>query len=706
MPLSELGEAALSYVGMGLAVIPLRPRGKEPMTAHGLNDWTDDPESVRAVWGRYPDANVGIVCGAPSGGLVVLDLDSHEGGPEGYETLRAWERANGELPETASAVTGSGGVHLLFRAAGEVRPSVNAALAVDVRGDGSYIVAPPSVHPNGRRYEWEVPPDEEAPARYEGLPEAFAAHVRPRGGGAGAGRYEMPATVCEGGRNDALFRLGASLRAKRVDPVAIADAVRGVNAARCSPPLPPDEVDRVVESVLALPEGRSEAFERERAARLPATTAKAKEVEAEPVERPAWLDRSGRVRHNLFGQMIAESRHVCHVGKPDGVLAVWDGARYALGPDEVDRACIEVYDSIRGRERVEVREYIRLTAPVREEAPSRLLAFKNGVLDVYTGDFRPMTPELLISNVIPHDYDPDARTDGAVGRLLDRLACGDPDIKLNLMECMGMAMHRSAEFAQCAVLTGTGSNGKSVFSRMLQALVGEDNCSALDIASLKRPFQAGHLAGKLLNVGDDIPNGFLDGDALATFKSVVSGDTVFTDVKNGAGYAFRPYALFVVSCNEFPRIGDTTQGTLRRLHGIPFNARFSRSDPDFNPRIADEMTTEEACREMVALGLAGLQSAIAHGGFTPTGYSEDIVADIVTDSDTVAAWAEDTGAAAWAPGMAVTEVYARYSDWCGGAGVSAVSRKRFTRRANALMGTFVDSRRNAEHKSVKVFLTK
>lgn len=683
--LSELGEAALAYVEQGFAVIPLRARAKEPMTVHGLKDWTDDPESVRAIWKKYPAANIGIVCGAPSKGLVVVDLDTHEDGPDGYDALRRWESEHGPLPDTCTAITGSGGTHMLFRASHEVRPSTNAELAVDIRGDGSYIVAPPSVHPSGRRYEWEVPPDEADPAPFAFV-SAFVESVRPKGQGPGE-RLNVPDTIVTGGRNNMLYKHGASMRAKRMDAATIADALHGTNARRCSPPLPTDEVDKIVASVLALPEGRSAAFEAR------PTAAAVTEVDAEVMdELPTWLDKKGRVVHNAMGRALVEERHVCRVNKPDGILAVWNGERYELGNDGVDRACIDMHDGIRARERAEVRDYVRLTAPVRVEAPPEFIAFRNGVLDIRSGEMRGVSPEMLIANVIPHEYDPTVDpTGGVVDRVLDKLSCGDPSVKLNLMEVLGLAMLRSAMFAQCAILTGDGSNGKSCFTQMVQALVGDENYSALDLNVLGRPFQAAHLAGKLVNAGDDISNEFVDGNTLANFKSMVSGESIFTDVKNGAGYIFRPYALFMFSCNEFPRIGDTTPGTLRRFHGIPFKARFSKRDPDHNPRIVEEVTTEAACREMIALGLMGLQSVFANNGFTPTPYSERIVTDIQIDSDTVAAWAADTAAAEWVNEQVVKDVYSGYVTWCADANVKPLSRERFTRKTNAMLKTKVDS---------------
>ena len=252
--LSELGRAALDYVRRGFAVIPLWPKSKKPRTEHGLNDWTDDPGSVVAIWTAYPDCNVGIVCGKPSGGLAVVDIDEHDG-ESGYDAVRAWENAHGALPETCSAVTGSGGVHLLYRVGREVRPSVNEALLVDIRGDGSYIVAPPSVHPNGRRYEWESPPDEVSVAWADENVLAFIDHVRPKQEGE---RFTAPREVGKGGRNDTIFKLACSMQAKEEPDEDILDYCLYFNSRRCSPPLPEDEVRRTVESALGYRKGLSD----------------------------------------------------------------------------------------------------------------------------------------------------------------------------------------------------------------------------------------------------------------------------------------------------------------------------------------------------------------------------------------------------------------------------------------------------------------
>lgn len=246
--------AARDYIERGWAVIPLAPGKKEPVTKRGLNDWTDNPEQADVWWGQgsydgrgNPEYNVGIVCGQVSGGLVVIDVD--EGG---MEALRDWQVAHGELPETVAAITGSGGRHLLYRASREVRPSVNGELHIDVRGDGSYIVAPPSIHPSGVPYEWSVSPEDMDVADADDLVYAFIEHVRPSsmsGEGERKQLFSLPDSIGEGGRNQVLFKYAASLREKGLDGGSIAVLVGNANETRCTPPLPEREIRKICESV-------------------------------------------------------------------------------------------------------------------------------------------------------------------------------------------------------------------------------------------------------------------------------------------------------------------------------------------------------------------------------------------------------------------------------------------------------------------------
>ena len=265
--LSTLGRAAVRYCENGFAIIPLKPRSKEPATPHGLKDWSSDPDVARDYWAQHPNHNIGIVCGAPSRGLLVFDLDVSDE-KNGIDSLREWEHAHGELPETAEAITGGDGRHLLYRTdRTDIRPSVNSDLGVDVRCDGSYIVAPPSVHPNGREYEWWADPDDVgvAPANanvYECLDNIQRNGSKdgdvPRREG-----FELPDVLRKGARDKTLFQFACSMRSKNLPKDAVLAAMLEYNKNHCDPPLPDATVRKKVDSAFKYQPGTSEDRKRD-----------------------------------------------------------------------------------------------------------------------------------------------------------------------------------------------------------------------------------------------------------------------------------------------------------------------------------------------------------------------------------------------------------------------------------------------------------
>jgi hypothetical protein len=233
----ELAVAALEYAAAGLPVLPLS--GKLPRIEGGLTRASADPLVVAEWWRRWPAANVGIRTGAESG-LVVVDVDTPKGGAG---TLERLEREHGKLPATARVLTGGGGWHIYLRHPGqEVRNSAGKLGAgLDVRGDGGYVVAPPSLHESGRRYKWTRPLE-------RGLadpPGWLLADAGERRNGAAA----VGETIAAGERNETLASLAGSMRRRGMGQDEILAALRVTNKERCRPPLDEDELERIAGSV-------------------------------------------------------------------------------------------------------------------------------------------------------------------------------------------------------------------------------------------------------------------------------------------------------------------------------------------------------------------------------------------------------------------------------------------------------------------------
>jgi Bifunctional DNA primase/polymerase, N-terminal len=164
-PTGGLLDHALAYAARDWPVFPLRPRDKVPLIAkaaggNGCHDATCDEAQIREWWVRWPTANIGLATGPA---FWVLDVDY--GGftsleHDGLDTLDAIQRRYGRLPPTVRAQTGSGGWHFLFRPDTRIANIVRSLPGLDTRSTGGYIVAPPSLHPNGAHYVWIAAPGE------------------------------------------------------------------------------------------------------------------------------------------------------------------------------------------------------------------------------------------------------------------------------------------------------------------------------------------------------------------------------------------------------------------------------------------------------------------------------------------------------------------------------------------------------------------
>ena len=263
--ITPLAQAALDLAKQGGAVFPLhtvddgkcscaardceRP-GKHPRTRRGLHDASRNEAQVKQWWWQWPDANVGLATGVASG-VVVLDID----GPKGAESIKALQAKHGKLPKTPTARTGGGGWHLYFRhPGGLVRNSVKRlGDGLDVRGDGGYVVAPPSIHASGEAYRWATKaspevPTAELPAWLLGMLDV----QKPTQGRGKPGAYYrdmMRDGIVNGNRNERLTSLAGYLLYRGVRRDVVLEVLLSVNAARCKPPLPEKQVDTIVWSV-------------------------------------------------------------------------------------------------------------------------------------------------------------------------------------------------------------------------------------------------------------------------------------------------------------------------------------------------------------------------------------------------------------------------------------------------------------------------
>ena len=229
---SDTKVAAADYRERGLSPIPLRMRSKEPNLPKGhpyLTRKATDAEFARFDF-RH---NVGVVTGKVSGVLV---LDDDDGG----QTMRK----NGwHVPATPTVKTKRGNQYY-FRCPEAGFPTFDVTRKLEVRADGAYAVAPPSVHPSGERYEWVIALDE---ADFADPPEWLIEQARLRGRRMRA--EDVGEMISNGSRNKTLCSIAGTLRRRGLDEATIYAALLGINETKCETPLDADEVRKIAHSI-------------------------------------------------------------------------------------------------------------------------------------------------------------------------------------------------------------------------------------------------------------------------------------------------------------------------------------------------------------------------------------------------------------------------------------------------------------------------
>jgi hypothetical protein len=255
--MTDVQRAALWYARHGWRVIPLHSirdgrctcgrsdcnsPGKHPRLADWPTQATTDEQTIIAWWARWLDANVGIVTGA---GLLVVDIDpSHDGDT----SLADLERQYAPIPDTPRGLTGGGGggVHYYFTIVQTVGNRVGLAPGIDVRGDGGYVVAPPSLHASGRRYAWELGA---SPNDVPLAPVPCWLLERLRAGAADRLSIDgVPLVIHEGERNHRLYQFACLLRRYGLGERAIRECLRVINREHAAPPLPEGDIPAIAKS--------------------------------------------------------------------------------------------------------------------------------------------------------------------------------------------------------------------------------------------------------------------------------------------------------------------------------------------------------------------------------------------------------------------------------------------------------------------------
>ncbi|MFC4355331.1 phage/plasmid primase, P4 family [Chryseomicrobium palamuruense] len=470
------------------------------------------------------------------------------------------------------------------------------------------------------------------------------------------------------GRNQALFNYILTLQSNDFEVEEARETIRLINKFVLKEPLSDDELEIVL---------RDDAF-----------------------SKPVFF-KGTTFLFDKFATFLKTNHHIIRINNQ---LHLYRDGIYVSGQTEIESEMIKHIPQLNRAKRAEVMSYLDIM--IRENTPAtdaKWIAFRNGLLNIYTDEFIPFSHEHVITNKIDWDYNPNA-FDDLTDKTLDRISCGDKSIRMLLEEMVGYTMFRRNELGKAFILTGSGSNGKSTFLNMMKTMLGRRNISSLDLKKLNDRFSTVMIFGKLANVGDDISDEFIT-DA-SDFKKIVTGETIDAEQKGQPKFEFEPYVKLLFSANNIPRIGKgrDSHALLRRLIIVPFNAKFSPKDADHVSFIGDKLKRQEAIEYLIKLGIEGLKRVLSSQQFTESEQVQRELEEFEESNNPVIGFFKEIEIDD-IENEPTNEVYRRYTSYCSENGLQPISQIAFSKQILSRFNFEIVDKK-VDGKKRRIFMTK
>lgn len=457
------------------------------------------------------------------------------------------------------------------------------------------------------------------------------------------------------GRNQGLFNYILTLQSNDFSVEEARETIRIINKFVLKVPLSDDEIETVL---------RDDAF-----------------------KKPVFFMGSTF----LFDKFATFLKNNNHIIKINNQLHIYKNGIYISGLAEIEAEMIQHIPGLNRAKRTEVLAYLDILIRENFKAEdANLIAFENGLYNIVDDSFVEFTPEHIITNKIRWKYNPEAYSELA-DKTLNKIACNDPQIRALLEEAIGYCFYRRNELGKAFILTGDKSNGKSTFLSMVQCLLGDENISSLDLKELGDRFKTAEMFGKLANIGDDIGDEFIANPAI--FKKLVTGERVSAERKGQNPFEFNNYSKLLFSANNIPRIKDKTGAVQRRLTIIPFDARFSADDPDFNPYIKHLLKTDEVMEYLINLGIAGLKRVLLNRKFTGSTKVQKAMDEYEENNNPIIGFFRECEDEEFQIENEPTNVvYKRYQEYCLANSLQPMSNIEFSKQVNRILNMRVENK--------------
>ncbi|WP_002145556.1 DNA primase family protein [Bacillus cereus] len=404
----------------------------------------------------------------------------------------------------------------------------------------------------------------------------------------------------------------------------------------------------------------------------------------------------GSFQHEKFGDFLINEHHICKV---TNVLHIYKDGVYSDKQEDIEEAMIRHIPALKRMQRQETIAYLQLKAKHKNFASTKYVVVKNGVFNLETWQLEDFTPEIITRNKIPVAYIPGAYYE-VTDKTFNKIAVNDKKIRAILEEILGYILFRRNEFAATFILTGDGSNGKSSYLKIIRNLIGSDNASSLDLNELDQRFKTAELFGKLANIGDDIGKGYIKESSI--FKKLSTGETLNVERKGKDPFDFTNYAKLIFSANEMPRINDFSDGLGRRLQIVPFKAKFTPNDDDYDPFITDKLLSDESMQYVLNLALKSLKRLLVEKKFTKSKAVESELIKYKEENNPIISFVNNEDVEL--ERAVVGDIYLQYKVYCAENGFQSVSNVNFSKQVTQLF-KYKSHVQKVDGKSKRIFIS-
>ncbi len=402
----------------------------------------------------------------------------------------------------------------------------------------------------------------------------------------------------------------------------------------------------------------------------------------------------------LFDKFATYIKNNNRIIRINNQLHIYKDGIYVDSLQMIEAEMIKHIPNLNRAKRTEVLSYLNLL--VLENTPAsdaNLIAFKNGIYDLVNDTILPFSPETIITNKIKWDYNPEAYSE-LVDKTLNKIACGDKQIRQLLEEAVGYCLYRRNELGKAFILIGDQSNGKSTFLDMVKSMLGDENIASLDLGELGDRFKTAELFGKLANIGDDIGDEFIPNAAV--FRKLVTGERLSVERKGQDPFEFNNYSKMLFSANNIPRMKDKTGAVQRRLVIIPFDARFTAEDPDFDPYIKYKLRDQECMEYLIKIGLEGLARVLKNQQFTTSDRVIKELTEYEESNNPILGFLQEITLEE-VENEPTRDIYKRYQVYCSENNLQALSNIEFSKQVKAKFGFDIVDRK-IDGKKYRVFV--